>query len=195
MTEKFFGKYRIPSARMQNWNYGSNAAYFVTICTKNREHIFGIIENGEMILNEIGKKAEICLIEIPVHFPFVEMGAFVVMPNHVHAIIAIKKPCKSGETVETQNFASLLRIHLSLKQKSQSSKQSGNKFGPQSENLASIVRGYKIGVTKFAKTIHPGFAWQPRYYDHIIRNSISLEKIQNYIYNNPINWMNDKFNK
>lgn len=92
MTEKFFGKYRIPSARLQNWNYGSNAAYFITICTQNREQIFGIIENGEMILNEIGKKAEICLNEIPVHFPFVEMGAFVVMPNHVHAIIVINKP-------------------------------------------------------------------------------------------------------
>jgi len=54
MTEKFFGKYRIPSARLQNWDYGSNAAYFITICTQNREKIFGIIENGEMILNEIG---------------------------------------------------------------------------------------------------------------------------------------------
>ena len=88
------------------------------------------------------------------------------------------------EMVETQNFASL-----------PSSKQLFNKFGPQSKNLASIVRGYKIGVTKFAKTIHPGFAWQPRYYDHIIRNSVSLEKIQNYIYKNPINWKYDKFNK
>lgn len=190
MTEKFSGKYRIPSARMQNWNYGSNAAYFITICTHNREEIFGIIENGEMILNEIGKKAEICLIEIPVHFPFVEMGAFVVMPNHVHAIIVINKPVNPIVKTNDETMDG-----MGDKQKTPLSKQSINKFGPQSENLASIVRGYKIGVTKFAKTIHPGFAWQPRYYDHIIRNSVSFEKIQNYIYKNPINWTKDKFNK
>lgn len=101
MTEKYQNKYRISSSRLQNWDYGSNASYFVTICTKNREQIFGVVENEEMILNVIGKKAEACFIDVPIHFPFVEMGPFVVMPNHVHAIIIINKP------VETQYFASL----------------------------------------------------------------------------------------
>ena len=129
MPEKYHNKYRISSARLQNWDYGSNASYFVTIRIQNSEHIFGVIENGEMLLNDIGKKAETCFMDIPIHFPFVEMGTFVVMPDHVHAIITINKP------VETQNFASL-RIPELSKQSSESSKPSYNKFGPQSENLA-----------------------------------------------------------
>jgi REP element-mobilizing transposase RayT len=181
MREKYHNKYRISSARLQNWNYGSNASYFVTIRIKKGEHIFGVIENGKMLLNDVGKKAETCFNDIPIHFPFVEMGTFVVMPDHVHAIITINKP------VETQNFASL-RIPESSKQSSESSKPSYNKFGPQSENLASIIRGYKIGVTKFAKTIYPEFAWQPRYHDHVIRDLKSFERIQEYIINNPRNW-------
>jgi REP element-mobilizing transposase RayT len=182
MPEKYHNKYRISSARLQNWDYGSNASYFVTIRIQNSKHIFGVIENGEMLLNDIGKKAETCFIDIPIHFPFVEMGPFVVMPDHVHAIITINK------TVETQNFASLLRIPEPSKQQSESSKPSYNKFGPQSENLASIIRGYKIGVTKFAKTIYPEFAWQPRYHDHVIRDIKSFKRIQKYIINNPRKW-------
>jgi putative transposase len=189
MPEKYHNKYRISSARLQDWDYGSNASYFVTIRIKDSKHIFGVIENGEMLLNEIGKKAETCFMDIPIHFPFVEMGTFVVMPDHVHAIITINKPAETQNypTVETQNFASL-RIPEPSKQSSEPSKPTYNKFGPQSENLASIIRGYKIGVTKFAKIIYPGFAWQPRYHDHIIRDLKSFERIQEYIINNPRNW-------
>ena len=205
MPEKYYNKYRISSTRLQNWNYGSNASYFVTICTQNNDHIFGVIENGEMLLNDIGKKAETCFIDIPIHFPFVEIGTFVVMPDHVHAIITINKPVETqniassvetqniASSVETQNIASL-RIPESSKQQSELSKPSFNKFGPQSENLASIVRGYKIGVKKFAKTIYPGFAWQPRYHDHIIRDIKSFERIEEYIINNPRNWYGNKPN-
>ncbi len=69
-----------------------------------------------------------------------------------------------------------------------------NKFGPQSKNLSSIIRGFKIGVTKNARKIDPNFEWQTRFHDHIIRNSKSLEKIQNYIFNNPQQWKDDEYN-
>lgn len=105
--EKFKGKYRIPSARLQTWDYGRNAFYFITICTKNREHYFGEIANGQMILSEIGLLANKYWNEIPEHFPFVILDAFVVMPNHVHGIIIIDKADNDGRYVETQNFASL----------------------------------------------------------------------------------------
>jgi hypothetical protein len=62
MREKYHNKYRISSARLQNWNYGSNASYFVTIRIKNGEHIFGVIENGKMLLNDVGKKARLKII-------------------------------------------------------------------------------------------------------------------------------------
>jgi REP element-mobilizing transposase RayT len=184
MSDKFHNKYRIPSARLRNWNYGSNALYFVTICTQDREHYFGEIEDDKMILSETGKMAQEYWMEIPLHFPFVELDEFVIMPNHVHGIIVIDKPVDGGRdddgTVETQNFASLPGT-------------TGNKFGPQSKNLASIVRGFKIGVTKFARSNGLIFSWQPRYHDHIIRNDASFQRISDYIKNNPSGWTNDKF--
>jgi len=120
-----------------------------------------------MILSELGLQAEKFWQEIPNHFPFVELSDFVVMPNHVHGIIIINKPVETqnfaspqqtnGTPLETQNFASLHQTNdrpletqnfASLQRpikpppdmpKSRSSK---NHFGPQSKNLASIIRGY-----------------------------------------------------
>jgi len=88
---KFKNKYRIPSNRLKNWDYGNNAAYFITICTQNREHYFGEIKNGEMQLNELGENATRFWLDIPKHFPFIELGNFVVMPNHTHGILIIDK--------------------------------------------------------------------------------------------------------
>lgn len=180
MPEKYQNKYRIRSARLQNWDYGWNGAYFVTICTKNREYYFGEIANEKMILSEIGENADDCWLQIPKHFPFVKLDVHVVMPNHIHGIIVIDK---TGSTVETQNSASL--------QSNQS--QPKNKFGPQSKNSASIIRGFKIGVTKNARNKNIDFAWQSRYHDHIIPNKEEYDRIKNYIINNPKNWGNDKF--
>ncbi len=88
---KFKNKYRIPSNRLKNYDYSNNAAYFITICTQNREHFFGKIKNGEMHLNELGENATRFWLDIPKHFPFIELGNFVVMPNHTHGILIIDK--------------------------------------------------------------------------------------------------------
>jgi REP element-mobilizing transposase RayT len=175
-VDKFKNKYRVQSTRLQNWNYGWNATYFVTICTANKVCYFGNITHGEMYLSALGRHAVNCWLEIPAHFPFVILDHFTIMPNHVHGIIIINKP------VETQNFASL-----------QSSPIAQNQFAPQSQNLASIIRGYKIGVTKQAKLMQLNFAWQPRFYDHIIRNQESYLKIAEYTQTNPLKWQEDRF--
>lgn len=173
--KKYKNKYRIESARAHWWDYGWNGAYFVTICTQNRRHYFGEIRRGIMGLSENGIIAHQCWIDIPNHFPFVKLDAHVIMPNHVHGIIIIDKPDDGRDNGRpTPNNPK-------------------NKFGPQSKNLASIVRGYKIGVTKNARLIDPDFAWQPRFHDHIIRNTGEFDRIANYIHNNPLNWNNDKF--
>src|SRR5690625_6300548 len=116
------------------------------------------------------------------------------MPNHFHAIIGIGKnenttqrntqrhPTDTTDTTEINN----VQTHCNASPK--------NQFGPQSKNLASIIRGFKIGVTKNARQIHPNFTWQSRFYDHIIRNDQSYQKISEYIMNNPANWQDDKFN-
>ncbi len=185
---RFQNKYRIESSRLRKWDYSRNASYFVTICTFMRKCYFGRVESGIMILSELGLQAEKLWQEIPGHFPFVELSDYVVMPNHVHGIIIINKP------VETQNFASLQRQIKSSTDypKTGSTK---NQFGPQSKNLASIIRGYKIGVTKISHDIIAGFQWQSRYHDHIIRNDPSFERIKEYIRNNPLNWNDDTLNE
>jgi len=158
-------------------------------------------------LNDLGKIAETCWLEIPQHFPFVELGNHVVMPNHVHGIIIINKPddrrdgepvndagtiggrtIDGGTTVETQNFASLQK---QPPPQPPVLEQPRNRFGPQSQNLASIIRGYKTGVTKQARLLDKNFAWQSRFHDHIIRDNGSFERIARYIQNNPAQWQED----
>ena len=87
MKEKHTNKYRIKSTRLQNWDYGYNDAYFITICTKKREHYFGEISDGKMKLSEIGKMAEKYWHEISEHFSFVILHNHIIMPNHDHGII------------------------------------------------------------------------------------------------------------
>ena len=167
--------------------------------------LFGEIDN-EMQMTSIGKMASQCWFDIPNHFPFVKLDAFVVMPNHIHGILEIAKP---APPVETQNFASLPAVVQNFEPEStgiQNFKQESsetqnfaslqfakNKFGPQSQNLASVVRGYKTGVKKYATVNNIEFAWQPRFHDHIIRNDEEYYRICNYITENPSNWKKDKF--
>ncbi len=93
-------RYRVESTRWKHWDYSSNGEYFITICTKNRNPYFGKIRNGVMGLNEIGNMTAIYWQNIPLHFPFVELGPWVVMPNHVHGVIIINngesQPCKNA---------------------------------------------------------------------------------------------------
>ena len=177
MPAKFRNKFRIESARKMDWDYGSNAAYFITICTKDRRCYFGEIKHNEMHLSEIGKIADQYWREIPQHFPFVRLENHVVMPNHIHGIVIIEKT----DSVETQDLASLPAVK--------------NHFGPQSRNLASIIRGFKSGVKKFATINGIDFAWQTRFHDRIIRDEPAFQNISLYIKNNPIKWQMDEFNR
>lgn len=99
--EKFKGKYRSDTSRLKNWDYTWDAAYFITICTKNREHYFGEIENGKMKLSKIGVLADVFWYEIKNHTKNVELDAFVVMPNHVHGILIINNCLKTN--IENNN--------------------------------------------------------------------------------------------
>ncbi len=198
MPDKYQNKYRIPSARLQTWDYGSNASYFITICTKNREHSFGEIVDNEMHLNEIGKLAEQYWLEIPVHFSFIELGNFVIMPNHVHGILIIDKPvgCIGSNPVETrQCLVSTTNTTDTTDTTDTSNKTLGQmRFQNQGKGtISSIVGSYKSAVSKNAHYINSGFAWQSRFHDHIIRDAKSFDRIQNYISNNPLNWKDDKF--
>jgi putative transposase len=177
----FRNKYRNETTRLPGFDYSQPGYYFITICTADRAHYFGEIEDSEMLFTETGAMARQCWEEIPDHFPFVVPDEFVVMPNHVHGIIHISEHEKYPDG-GTQNIVSR-------------PPEFKNKFGPQSQNLASIIRGFKIGVTKFCRQNDIIFLWQSRYYDHIIRNDSELQRIRNYIVKNPSNWKEDNFYK
>ena len=188
MSDKYQKKYRIPSARLPGYDYGQNGAYFITICTKNRVHYFGeIIQSSGgiaetqnfaslqptpigTIVNEFWKK-------IPEHFPFIILDEYVVMPDHIHGILVINKE-------ETHDNAS-------------QHPETGytNKFGPQSGNISSVIRGYKAGVKSYATINEIEFAWQPRFHDHIIRDNDEMNRIRKYIIENPDNWLVEKNNQ
>ncbi len=177
MTEKYKDKYRVESTRLRHWDY-SVGSYFVTICTRDKEHYFGNIIDGIMQLSIIGEIAKQELLKTEKMRDNVKLDEWVIMPNHIHVIIVI-------DNVETQRIASLRN----------NKQQYQNKFGPQSNNLASIIRGYKIGVKKWATINNVGFQWQTRFYDHIIRDENSLNNIREYIINNPLKWELDIENK
>lgn len=198
MPEKFQQKYRVSSARLQHWNYSSNACYFVTVCTQNREHFFGEITNGIALLSEIGKRIEtewLKTFEIRKDMNL-QMGEYVIMPNHFHAIITIGTNKYNTKTID---YFGILDDYKTVDDAINNVNGDAgeniykNQFGPQSKNLASIIRGFKSTVTKYTRIHHIPFAWQPGFYEHIIRNEESFQKITNYIANNSANWQDDRF--
>lgn len=95
----FQNKYRIESSRLPNWDYSANAVYFITICTANKEHLFGKIKNDIPHLSQIGKIAKQNILEIPKHFPHAEIDAFVIVPNHIHLILVLNNLNRNVETL------------------------------------------------------------------------------------------------
>jgi len=179
MNGKFKNKYTTKSARLKNYDYSQNGMYFVTICTKDREEFFGEIKNGKMILSGVGKIANAYWQEISKHFPFVKLDKFVVMPNHFHGIIEI---CNSNHLpVETPN----LGVSTIIATKNW-----------KSGCLGAIINQYKRICTITIKNQNPHiyFRWQSRFYDHIIRDGILLNKIREYIEINPKMWERDRNN-
>lgn len=213
MSDKYKNKYRIPSARLQTWDYASEAAYFVTICTKDMVCFFGKVTGEEMQLSPIGEIVEKEWLKTFEMRPDMNlfMGEYITMPNHWHGIITIgeneynteRKVKHPNEFVGQDSDACRDAIHCASMNHqipnstppkiTCNSNAPKNKFGPQSKNLSSVIRGFKIGVTTNARMILPEFNWQFRFHDHIIRNQKSFNNISNYIINNPKNWGNDKF--
>ncbi|MBE9481144.1 MAG: hypothetical protein IMY69_05565 [Bacteroidetes bacterium] len=200
--DKYKNKYRIPSARLQNWDYGSNATYFITICTASREHYFGKILKNKMQLFEIGRIAKNEWLKTPEIRPDMNLllGKFIVMPNHFHGIIIIGENeynTKRGTKRDTKRRDAMHCVStiatIATTTTTATNNDTKNEFGPQSKNLASIIRGFKSSVTTFAHKNNIKFGWQSRYHDHIIRNDAEYNRIKTYIIENPANWPQDKF--
>ncbi len=194
MSEKFKNKYRISSARLSNWDYSSDAAYFITICTANREHYLGTIINAKMQLSPIGEFAYKCWKEIPPHFPHFYLDECVVMPNHVHGIVMIEKTYIDNNSllavVETGHALSLRKTAV----ENDPEKPKHPRYRNQGKNtISAMVGSFKSAVTKFCNENKLQFGWQTRFHDHVIRDADEFYLIRNYIINNPRNWITDKF--
>ncbi|MFY7732230.1 MAG: transposase [Bacteroidia bacterium] len=187
MSDKFNDKYRIKSARLEGHDYRNEGLYFVTICTKNRTHFFGECNDGIMLLNDLGKLAQQFWGEIPSHFSNVSLDEFTIMPNHIHGIICI----------DSRNFVETLHATSSIENKTlHATSLQGerySKISPKQGSLSAVLRSYKSAVSNKVKHFNPIFAWQPRFHDSIIRDAKSFANIQNYIINNPVNWINDEY--
>ena len=199
MMDKFQNKYRIPSARLQHWDYRWAGAYFITICTQKRTPYFGEIADGKMQLSHIGVIADILWYQIPHHDQNVELGTFVVMPNHIHGILIINNNNNlnnANNVVETLHATSLQMDQMyqtdQTNQTDKKNEQMAN-ISPNSNSVSAIIRSYKSAVTKHVHRLGFEFQWQTRFHDHIIRNDVSFQRITNYIITNPANWQDDKF--
>jgi putative transposase len=155
------------SIRLANYDYSQAGAYFITICTQNRECLFGEIVGDEMQLNDAGRIIQLIWNEIPIHYPQVELDEFVIMPNHVHGIINIRSSALGA----------------------------ASSAPTESPTVGKIMRRFKsmsaIAVNKSrSRSLQP--LWQRNYWERVVRDEKELHGMQEYIVNNPRQWELDK---
>jgi len=187
------------SIRLKGYDYSQAGLYFITICVKDRECLFGEIIHGKIILNDAGKIADECWLKISEHFLNVVLHEYIVMPNHVHGIIELKRVdaiCNqiSNNVVGTRHVVSLPDNSESSVGTSHVMSQHNQFSKPIPGSISVIIQQYKSSVTRFVnKTNVSHFRWQSRFYEHIIRDEKSYHRISEYIINNPKNWKDDDF--
>lgn len=162
------------SLRFKHYDYRQNGLYFITICCKNRQCLLGNIVDNEMNLNNLGEMVRECWLKIQNYYPQVNLHPFVIMPNHIHGIIEIASNENWGECDSPLHNQST--------------------FNGTSQTIGAMIRGFKAGVTSWARKNKEHYdIWQRNYYEHIIRNEKSYNQIIEYIENNPILWEQDRF--
>jgi putative transposase len=201
MTTYFKNKFRNETIRLQNWNYRWDGSYFITICKKNQEHFFGEIVNGKMNLSNIGVLADIFWHEIKNQAKNIKLDAFVVMPNHIHAILILNGGYIDDETIPDpgvnivgNNGIGDISVENGNCPQPQQKSIGQNRFHNIGKNfVSSIIGSYKSAVTKHARRLGYTIEWQRLYYDHLIQNENSYYHISNYIKNNVKKWDEDRF--
>jgi len=168
-------KYHRRSIRLPGFDYARPGAYFVTICTYERECILGQIKDGIIIPSEYGRVVESRWHALPRHFPHVRLDAFVIMPNHVHGIIVLADSPSRPRSGRGEAFAA----------------NASPLQGTQPGSLGAIVQNFKSVTTRQINQMRgtPGMPlWQRNYYEHVIRNEDELNQIHTYIIENPRRW-------
>jgi putative transposase len=157
------------SIRLQHYDYSQAGSYFITLCTLNRQCLFGEVLSGEMRLSELGVMIRDEWLKTPGRRPNVGLGEWVVMPNHFHAIVMLNGCGKEEDGGGRMQYAPTVKS--------------------PSQTLGAIVRGFKSAVTRAGA--YETSIWQRNYWEHIIRDEHSHHEIATYIANNPTQWEND----
>jgi putative transposase len=166
MASRFRHKYRIETSRLNGYNYSKPGNYFITICTKDREPLFGEIIDEKIKLTEKGKIVSDCWYDLPNHYPNITLDEFIVMPNHIHGIINI---CNGTDKKLKHGLSEFIRAFKS--------------FASRRINELNILN-VETGLRPVS-TSTTSYIWQPRFYDRIIRSDNELNRIRLYIRNNP----------
>jgi putative transposase len=165
-------RHRRQSTRRPGWDYAGAGRYFVTICSFDREPIFGDVVDGVMHLSEIGHSVEQAWLEIAVLNPHVLLDAYVVMPNHLHGIVIIQATDRQhGETISSDGQPRLV-----------------------SGSLGAMIARFKREAIRRANqlpNVRTSTLWQRGYHDRIIPDNGAFELARTYIHNNPTNWFRD----
>ncbi len=186
------------SRKLNRWpgfNYSCPGYYFVTICSKNMEKMFGDIKNYKIVLNEVGEIVKKQWLWLSDNFEYINLDAWVIMPNHLHGVIEIKENDKSavvGTGLDCKIFEENHNVVGNVLERSLQN-QNDQKILP----LYRIIGAFK---TTSSKLIHQRqnnlyFKWQRSFHDRVIRNEQELSRIRIYIANNPINWQTNSTSK
>lgn len=194
---KFAEKFTTKSSRLTNWDYSTPGFYFVTICTLNGNNFFGKIIDKQMQLSKIGQIAKTEILNTPKIRPYLNLYAWVIMPNHVHFLINIR-----DFLVETPGLASLHDNpnqcgDVNLQTITLSHKNHPDFFHRLNQKskqlIPKTIQQFKSSVKRQCNQQKLFFAWQSRFHDRLANNQKELSIIQNYIINNPANWPKDKY--
>ena len=198
--DKYKNRYRIPSARAA-WHDYMGGAYFVTICTKDREFFFGKIENDEMHLSEIGRYANEQFCDVSSNYPYAIIPSYVVMPNHIHAIVIIDDHYDACRDAIYRVSNSIHRVSETIcvpesEMQMRTTQDRGGITGRDNpmlyQSLGTVIRGLKARVTHYAKEKGLDFAWQSRFHDRIIRDQDDMNETALYVDNNVAKWPADE---
>lgn len=180
--------------RLSRYDYAAAGVYFVTIVAQGRKCLFGRMESDEMRLNSAGGMLQECWAQIPERFPSVGLDQFIVMPNHIHGLVVLgssveapsrgARPDEEGESRGSANFTL---------------ERAATRAAP---TLSDIIGAFKsITTVEYARGVKSqgwptfqGRLWQRNFYDHVVRNDRDLERIRQYIQDNPLKWALDAEN-
>ena len=166
------------SIRLQNYDYSKAGAYYITVCTRNRKLLFGDVVQGQMKINEVGRIVQNVWDSLPQFYEDIELDAFIIMPNHLHGIIVIRSAVGAIHESPLQQDALRVRDRRRMLR-------------------SNMIGRFKMGSAKNINLVRKTSAlavWQRNYYEHIIRDEASLDRIRQYIADNPAQWEFDEEN-